>query len=156
MSKGPWSEEQKQRARDARNKRKVEAVKLEQRTRTPIGAKRNLIGVVTTPRGFKDRVVNDVPGRLKMFQAAGYEFVRAEGEQLGSTHVDGYQVKDGVLCRNVGNGITAYVMRQREDYYRQDQQEKDRLVDETEDGMRKKKLQPHEATDGFYGEVSIG
>ena len=154
MSK--WTKEQKE-AASKRMTEMHEAKKLadaKARIRTPLGAKRDILSVQNPEEGYVYRIVNDTPGRINRFKEAGYELV--EDAQLGTSHVDGNQASQGVVSKDVGKGVTAVVMRQREEFYKEDQAEKQRKVDELENSMRKKKVNPNESTDGTYGEVKIG
>jgi len=147
-----WTPEQKQAASE-RMKKVHEAKKMastQERIRTPIGAKRDITAVHNTPDGYVDRWVNDDPGRVEKFKQAGYENV--DTAKVGSSDDHSEQ---GVVSRDMGKGITAYLMRQRKDYFNEDQAEKQRYVDSTEESMRKKKIKPNESTDGTYGEVRI-
>lgn len=151
-----WSEERKSAAKDAYAKR-TEAKKsadAKERVRTPLGAKRDILNVQNTPDGYVDRIVNDLPGRIDRFKAAGYEVV--EDAQLGTSHVDGNQASQGVVTKDVGKGVNAVVMRQRKEFYEEDQTAKQRDIDETESAMRRKKVNSNESNDGTYGEVKIG
>ena len=151
-----WTQEQ----RDAASERmkKMNAAKksadANERIRIPIGEKRDVLSVQDTPEGYVDRIVNDVPGRIEKFKQAGYELV--EDAQLGTSHVDGNQASQGVVTKDVGKGVTAVVMRQRKEFYEEDQAKKQARIDELENSMRKKKVNPNESTDGTYGEVKIG
>ena len=154
MSK--WTEEQKE-AASKRMKEMHEAKKsadAKSRIRTPLGAKRDILSVQDPEEGYVYRIVNDTPGRINRFKEAGYELV--EDAQLGTSHVDGNQASQGVVSKDVGKGVTAVVMRQRDEFYKEDQAEKQRKIDELENSMRKKKVNPNESTDGTYGEVKIG
>ena len=154
MSK--WTEEQKE-AASKRMKEMHEAKKsadAKARVRTPLGAKRDILSVQNPEEGYVYRIVNDTPGRINRFKEAGYELV--EDAQLGTSHVDGNQASQGVVSKDVGKGVTAVVMRQRDEFYKEDQAEKQRKIDELENSMRKKKVNPNESTDGTYGEVKIG
>lgn len=124
------------------------------RVRTPLGAKRDILNVQNTPDGYVDRIVNDVPGRVDRFKAAGYEVV--ENAQLGTSHVDGNSSGQGASTKDVGKGVNAIVMRQREEFYEEDQAAKQAKIDETENAMRRKKVKSNESEDGTYGEVKIG
>ena len=151
-----WTQEQKDAA--SMRMKKLNAAKksadAKERIRVPIESKRDVLSVQNTPPGYVDRIVNDVPGRIDKFKAAGYEVV--EDAQLGTSHVDGNQSSQGVVTKDVGKGVTAVVMRQREDFYKEDQKAKQDRIDEAENAMRKKKVNPNESTDGTYGEVKIG
>ena len=154
MSK--WTEEQKE-AASKRMKEMHEAKKsadAKARVRTPLGAKRDILSIQDPEEGYVYRIVNDTPGRINRFKEAGYELV--EDAQLGTSHVDGNQASQGVVSKDVGKGVTAVVMRQRDEFYKEDQAEKQRKIDELENSMRKKKVNPNESTDGTYGEVKIG
>ena len=154
MSK--WTKEQK----EAASKRMTEmheakkSADAKARVRTPLGAKRDILSVQNPEEGYVYRIVNDTPGRINRFKEAGYELV--EDAQLGTSHVDGNQASQGIVSKDVGKGVTAVVMRQRDEFYKEDQAEKQRKIDELENSMRKKKVNPNESTDGTYGEVKIG
>ena len=154
MSK--WTKEQK----EAASKRMTEmheakkSADAKARIRTPLGAKRDILSVQNPEEGYVYRIVNDTPGRINRFKEAGYELV--EDAQLGTSHVDGNQASQGIVSKYVGKGVTAVVMRQRDEFYKEDQAEKQRKIDELENSMRKKKVNPNESTDGTYGEVKIG
>lgn len=151
-----WTDEQRKAASE-RMKQINEMKKAQETTerkRVPVGAKRDIINVHDTPKDYVDRWVNDENGRIERLKAAGYEFV--EKADVGSSHVDGTHNESGVVSKDMGKGVTAYLMRQRQDYYREDQAEKQRIVDRTEESMRKAKVKPNESTDGTYGEIKIG
>lgn len=154
--KTEWSPERKA-AASARMKEVNEVKKRassESKMRVPVGQNRDITNVHDTPEGYKDRWVNDEAGRIEKFRAAGYESV--ETAQMDSSNVDGSHTESGVVSKDMGKGQTAYLMRQRQDYYDEDQIAKQITVDETEDSMRKTKIKSHESTDGNYGEVKIG
>lgn len=151
-----WTQEQKKAASDrmkAMNEAKKTAEKREAK-RVPIGAQRDITNVHDTPEGFKDRWVNDDGDRVNKFKAAGYEMVDAA--KMGSSNVDGSHSENGAVSKDMGKGVTAYLMRQREEYYAEDQAEKQKIVDRSEDSMRRKKVNAQDSTDGNYGEVKIG
>lgn len=150
-----WTEEQKQAARErmqAQNEAKKSA-DTSKRVRVPIGAQRD----VTTVQGidtkqFVPRWVNDIPGRIEKFKKAGYEMV--ESATVGDAHVDGTHNEHGYVSREMGKGTTAYLMQQRRDYYEEDQAAKQKIVDESEESIRRSKNDNR--NDGQYGEIKIG
>jgi len=153
MAKTEWTKEQKQaasermKARHASNKQS----KLSSSMRVPVGGRRNVTAVNDTPEGYVDRWVNDTPGRVDRFKRAGYETVSAAS--VGDSGIDGSHNESGVVSRDMGKGVTAYLMRQREDYFTADQKEKQLTVDASEESIRrdvKDKL-----NDGHYGSVTI-
>lgn len=151
-----WTEEQKKAASEAYAKRKAgeKSKDASDRMRIPLGGKRDMLSVKDTPDGYVDRIVNDLPGRIDRFKDAGYELV--ESAQLGSSHVDGSQSESGVVSKDVGKGQTAYLMRQRKEFFDEDQAAKQQKILDAENDLRKKKVNPNESTDGTYGEVTIG
>jgi hypothetical protein len=151
-----WTQDQKD-AASKRMKEKNEAKKTAEtrnKIRTPIGANRDITNVHDTPDGQVARWVNDDGGRIDKFIAAGYEFV--ESAEMGSSNVDGSHAQDGVVSKDMGKGVTAYLMNQNQEFYDEDQAEKQKIVDSTEDSMRKANVKKENSTDGTYGEVKIG
>lgn len=150
-----WSPERREAASAAYKKRNEDkkAANASSRMRIPLGAKRDILNVQNTPSGYKDRIVNDVDGRIERFKQAGYELV--EDAELGTSHVDGNQAVSGVVSKDVGKGVTGYLMRQREDHFIEDQAAKQRKIDESESDMRRN-VKSNQSTDGTYGEVKIG
>jgi hypothetical protein len=148
-----WTEAQKKAASErmkAVNENKKTAA-VSQAMRIPVGGSRNVTAVNDTPDGYVDRWVNDKPGRIDKFKRAGYENVQAA--DIGDSGVDATHAQAGVVSREMGQGITAYLMRQRKDYFKDDQKAKQLAVDATEDSIRrdvKNKL-----NDGHYGGVTI-
>lgn len=150
-----WTQARKDaasKAMTARNEARKSA-STSKRIRIPLGEKRDLLTVQNPVEGLKYRNVNDVDGRIERFKQAGYEFV--EDVQLGSSNVDGNQADSGVVSRDVGKGVTSYVMAIREDWYEEDQAKKQLAVDETESAMRKS-VDKNTTTDGTYGECKVG
>ena len=92
----------------------------------------------------------DIVARSKR---AGYEHVtHAEMPQWGQLGVDSADPTSSVISMNVGGGITAYMMKQPMEFYSQDQEAKNALVDARESGM---KQQLNSGQDGTYGDVKI-
>ena len=151
-----WTDEQKAAASE-RMKERAEATRVaatRKKMRVPIGSNRDITTVHDTPDGYVDRWVNDIPGRIDKFKAAGYELV--ETAEMGSQSVDGSHDENGTVTKDMGRGQTAYLMRQRQEYYDEDQASKQNYVNRTEESMRKEKVEKHNSKDGTYGEVKIG
>lgn len=116
--------------------------------RTPIGTSNKL---TAEPRpGFVRRWVNDVDGRIQMFEGAGYEPVRvptkvgdpmaAEATQLGS-----------VVRKPVGGGVDAVLMEIPKEWNEEDQLRKEQALKKKE-----KSLLSEAPKEGLYGDgVSI-
>lgn len=95
--------------------------------------------MTTTQRpGFVRRWVNDVPGRLAAFQEAGYEFVTEDGAADKNSDIGGSRQSINVGTNKDGSPMRAYLMEQREDYYREDQADKQATVDEIDAAMRRR------------------
>lgn len=152
-----WSPERKLAASEAYEKRSKASKSADATSRIRIGAgdKRDVLSLPKCPEGYKQRVVNDIGGRVANLKERGYAM--AEGSmQLGTSHVDGNNSNAGVVSRDVGKGVTAYVMLQKLEYYNEDKADKQKLVDDSEEAMRRKKVNSNESADGNYGEVKIG
>lgn len=149
----PWSEDQKQAASEAIGKRNEakKSADAKERVRVPIGARRDITAVRDQDPDFQYRWANDSPGRIKRLQEAGYELV--ESAKIGDSNVDGTHNEDGVVSRDMGKGTTAYLLKQRRDYFLEDQAEKQKIVDESEEEMRRDINENR--NDGRYGEVKI-
>lgn len=118
-------------------------------TRTPVGS-RNRLAVTGKDSNYVYRIVNDSNAdgqRLAQFKDAGYEFVSGD-EQVG-THRMVATADGSVKSIPVGGGTNAYLMRIPKEYYVEDQQVKQRQVDESEQSMRQEA-----ARDGLRGTIS--
>lgn len=149
-----WTDEQRQAASERMKERLASNKETQVRSsmRVPVGGSRNITSVNDTPEGFVDRWVNDKDGRIEKFKRAGYENVQTAN--VGDSGVDSTHAESGVVSRDMGQGTTSYLMRQRQDYFNEDQAAKQEKVDETENSIRrdvKAKL-----NDGHYGSVTIG
>lgn len=148
-----WTDDQKQAATEAMGKRN-EAEKTadtKERVRVPIGTKRDITAVRDQDPDYQYRWANDVPGRIDRLRLAGYEPV--ESAKIGDSNVDGTHNENGVVSRDMGKGTTAILMKQRKDWFLKDQAEKQKIVDESEEEMRRDINEKRD--DGRYGEVKI-
>jgi hypothetical protein len=111
------------------------------RERVPLGAPRLKLSAPERP-GYKRRWINDVGGRPEQAEAGGYEFVTDTGLQIGETAVgSGNQDLGSRVSRIVGtlpNGQPkrAYLMEIREEFYENDQKEKQQRLDKIDDQIR--------------------
>ncbi len=104
--------------------------------RTPI-AKRNRLEIQNKEAGYVYRIVNDVDDRVLQLQEQGYEIVpNAKVGAIGNRRVDNPTALGSSSHISVGQGTKAVVMRQREEFYREDQQIKQQTVDDTEQSMK--------------------
>lgn len=103
--------------------------------RTPL-KDRSLLGVKGKEPGFAYRVVNDIGDRVSMFQEQGYEVVTDGAVTIGDRRV-GKPSKDGSPVQvSVGGGINGFLMRIKDEYFKEDQAYKEQKTAELEQSMR--------------------
>ena len=98
---------------------------------------------------FHYRFVNDTGSRVHNFQQAGYELVTDTELAVGDSRV--FDPSDlGSAKRVISNdGTTSYLMRIKNEYYKEDQDAKSEQIDEMEGSMKK------EASQGMYGSIKV-
>jgi len=108
------------------------------RTRTPISGARNIL-TAEVKDGYVGRWVNDIDDNVPRHVNAGYEFVTSNGDYLaGDESVQNAKSPtSGVISKNVGKGVTAYLMAQRKEWYEEDQAAKQAAITERERGILK-------------------
>lgn len=116
--------------------------------RTPVG-RRNVLTVSGKEPGYVYRVVNDVGDNVQRYINAGYEFVDSKDVVIGDTRIGAPSVVGSKAEAHVGGGTKAFVMRQKEEFYAEDQAAKQAHVDATEAATKEKALS------GTYGDLSI-
>lgn len=118
--------------------------------RVPLGTR----NVLTAPKrkGYVRRFVNDEADRIAQFEAAGYEVVR-EATEVGDPKAGKASQVGSVVRPPVGDGKNAVLMEIKEEYYNEDQDAKQRQVDEGERDMR---ANLNSGGEGTYGKVDIG
>jgi hypothetical protein len=98
-------------------------------------------------------VVNDDPenpGRIQAHLDAGYEFVT--GDETGGPVTAGDPTKiTSRVSKHVGGGRVGYLMELPEEYRREDEERKNRQVDESEATMKRNMV----GGPGRYGKVSV-
>ena len=97
--------------------------------------------------GFVYRFVNDVDDRIESFKEAGYDVVADKDVAVGVKRVDRAGTEGSVKRVSVGGGVKGVLMRQREDFYTEDQADKEARIRELERATKK------EALDGNYGNL---
>jgi len=107
--------------------------KAPKKTRIPVSGRRDVLTAKGKEKGWVYRWVNDVEDRLPTFKAGGFELAQSEDIEIGSIGVDNPSTIGGVISKNVGQGVTAYLMRIKEEYYREDQTAKALDVDAKEE-----------------------
>lgn len=118
--------------------------------RTPIH-QRNVLTVGNKREGHRQRWVNDVDGRVAMFEEAGYTIVQRPTE-VGDKQAGAANQVDRVVRKPVGGGVSAVLMEIPDEFYREDQMAKEAKIKDSERSLL------NEAKDGeFYGDgVKIG
>lgn len=117
--------------------------------RTKLGT-RNVLTLSGKEPGYEYRFVNDESDRVQDFLDRGWEIVEKKNVRIGDKRVGNPESAEGVAATaSVGRGVKAYVMRIREDWYKEDQAEKQAAADALESGTKQ------EALDGTYGELKI-
>ena len=104
--------------------------------RIPIAA-RNRLEIRNKEPGYTYRIVNDEDDRIQRLQDAGYEIATKESiGAVGNRKVDSASSLGSVAHFSVGKGIKAVVMRQKDEYYREDQKSKQDEIDALEATMK--------------------
>lgn len=129
-------------------KAQVEATKPK---RVPMGH-RNVLKIkgLTDNELFHYHLFNDVEDRLYRALEAGYAFVSKEGLEIGDKNIDSVRGTDSIMKKNVGGGLTAYLMRIPMEFYKEDQKAKQDQVAALEREIKKP------AIEGGFGGVKIG
>ena len=115
--------------------------------RAGIAGRRNKLTIEGKEPGFVYRVVNDDDDRVMDLQERGYEIV-THNAKVGDKRV-GIPKKEGSPIQiSVGGGKKAYLMRQKQEWYDEDQDAKQENVNELEATVKGD-------SGGDYGKVSI-
>lgn|SRR5574343_55260 len=105
-------------------------------SRTPV-TQRNRLMIRNKEPGYIYRIVNDVDDRVAILQELGYELVPADKVgPVSDKRVDNATNVGSVAHFPVGQGVKAVVMRQREDWYKQDQDAKQESIKALESTMK--------------------
>ncbi len=105
--------------------------------------------------GFHRHWLNDTGGRIQAAEQAGYSFV--ENEQASEEEGRARYLSRVVGVKEDGSPMTAYLMEIRQDWYDEDQAEKQNQITAKESEIRRGR-DPASAQDGqdkFYGQATI-
>lgn len=117
--------------------------------RTPLNG-RNVLTVSGKEPGYEYRIVNDNGGRVQAFLDNGWETVEMKDVRIGDKRLGAPTSAEGtVATAAVGQGMQAYVLRIRKEWYDEDQQAKQEQINQIEAATKEKAL------DGNYGELKI-
>lgn len=120
-------------------------------TREPVGL-RNRLSVANRDPNYEYRWVVDYDGtgdRIEQFKLAGYEVCPKGMHKIGNHRVNAPSETGSSEVLAVGNGQRAVLMRQKKEFYEEDQKTKAERIAESEKALKKPTL------DGSYGKVSI-
>lgn len=109
---------------------------------------RNRLSVPNQEAGYVYRIVNDQDDRIDQLKNLGYEIV--SDAKVGDNRVNNPSSIGSVATVSVGGGMRAVVMRQKQEWYQEDQLEKQVRVDQLESTMKQK---AKEASN--YGQLTI-
>jgi hypothetical protein len=116
--------------------------------RVPVGT-RNVLTVAGKDANYAYRIINDSGDRVQEFMDAGYELVEASSVRVGDKRVNSGSSEGSKAQLSVGQGQKAFVVRIKKEWYEEDQQVKQRRVDDLEAATKAKAL------DGTYGKLEI-
>jgi len=118
--------------------------------RVPINGVRNVLTVQGKDPAFEYRIVNDEGDRVAQFESQGYEIVSDQTIKVGDRRVANPTKEGAAVQVSVGNGVKAYVMRIKKEFYAEDQASKQARVNEQEAAMKKDARQ-----NADYGKLEI-
>lgn len=118
-------------------------------TRAALGT-RNVLTVQGKDPDYQYRIVNDVGDRIQGLQDLGYEIVESKSVRIGDKRVGNPTPEGSKAQVSVGGGDKAFLMRQRKDWYEEDQAAKQEQVNKTEAAMKQEALNGAD-----YGKLTI-
>lgn len=118
--------------------------------RTPING-RNILTVSNKDAGYVYRFVNDVGDRVQSFIDRGYELVESDAISIGDKRVDSAGPLGSKAQASVNrDGTKAFVMRIKQEWYDEDQAEKQKSIAEQERALKQQALSNND-----YGKLEI-
>jgi hypothetical protein len=93
--------------------------------RTPVSGR----NILTSPlrKGYVRRFVNDDEDRIKVFEDGGWKIVRGD-IPVGDKSVSRETSMGSPVMKHVGGGKKAYLMEIKEEWYKEDQAEKQKKI----------------------------
>jgi len=158
--KGAITNEEARRRRELQKSNEIspeveEIEKPGRKERIPFGGARLKLSVASK-EGKVRRWVNDVGGRCQLAGEGGYEFVNDDGLKIGDTDVgSGNQSLDSRVSRIVGtqadgSPLVAFLMEIDEEFYKEDQEEKQKKIDLIDAQIQRGNIQGQVGQDGRY------
>lgn len=120
-----------------------------QPARAPIGGKRDILAVKGKDPNYQYRIVNDNESRIQDLKERGYEIVTHD-VQVGDKRVGTPKQEGSPVQIDVKNGLKAYLMRIKREWFEEDKKAKALEVDRSEDAIRQSTSE-----DGNYGKIDI-
>lgn len=144
-------------ARDPANQVRSSTDRGERPRRGVFNGTSQKLNVSTEIPGYHMHIFNDVPGRIEEALSAGYEFVSPDeiGSIAGnvvSRNTDlGDKVRFLVGAAEGGGGLYAYLMKIRQEWFEEDQEDQQRANDRVDQAIRSgQNTKAGTNTDGFY------
>ena len=122
------------------------SAKAARTTRVPV-TERNVLSVKGKEPGFHYRIVNDTGDRVQQLMDAGYEIVEASAVQVGDKRIASVAPEGSKAQVSLGGGVKGFVMRQKQEWYDEDQAAKQARVDQQEESIKQ--------VPGFTGSVKV-
>lgn len=117
-------------------------------TRASINGIRQKLNVRGKDPAFEYRIVNDTDDRVQEFIDRGYEIVTDTTVQVGDKRVAN-PTQEGTPAKvSVGQGVKAFVMRIKKEFYEEDKQSHNAHLDELEGQLRRNAKE-----EGLYGDI---
>ena len=107
-------------------------LRMARSTRVPV-TERNILSVKGKEDGYHYRIVNDTGDRVQQLMDAGYEIVDASSVQVGDKRINSTSPEGTQAQVSVGGGVKAFVMRQKLEWYNEDQAAKQSRVNQLEE-----------------------
>ncbi len=117
--------------------------------RVGINGKRDILNVKGQEAGWHYCWVNE--DQVPRYQDGAYEFVTHE-VTIGDRKVDAASSIGGKISKAVGNGVTAYLMRVPDEYFKEDMDSIQKEVDASEEAMY---AELNSRKPGHYGKVEM-
>ena len=124
--------------------------KVNRPRRTSINGARLRTEIRNKEAGFKYRLVNDIDDRVQDFIDRGYEIVTDTNVSVGDKRVANPSAEGSPIKVSVGNGVQGYVMRIKEEWWKEDHDAKNKLINEREEQINR-----DAKVNNFYGKVEI-
>lgn len=131
----------------------------QRRERRPLSMKASKLNVVDQEAGYHYRWINDdPPGRIQDALSGGYEFVETAQTEARNDISNRNASQGNRVCRVVGRleggqPMHAYLMRISEEWYKEDQNAKQKEIDEVDNMIHRGEARPVE--NSYIGQAGI-